>query len=417
MSARHVSPRSASAVDLYQGELLPDTGIQDAPAFEEWLLLRRERLNHQVVTALQNLSTAYATRKEYERAVAYSRRLIALDPYNEAGYRLLMQSLAQIGQTNEALAIFERLESLLEIDLGVQPEPGTRTLFQELHASRQAATIRPSRSPLHGFPAQFTPFWGRKAELRQINDLILDPARRLLTVVGPGGIGKTRLCIEAARELSATGEFPDGIFFLALAAAETRSGADLCAGDRDRRTFAQTARDSAAGAELLCATSACCLYSTTSSTWLPTAKSSLPFWRQRHGSNSCSRHASRSISAPSNRCASRASTTPIRRHAGFLRRGDWRVSAACSSSCRRRDRPCPASLSLPKTRRIFAASATCCKACRSPSRSQVGGSAWPTVPRSPTRSPNRWICSSRRWSIYPTGIAAWRPSLRTPGGC
>ncbi len=211
------------AVDLYQGELLPDTGIQDAPAFEEWLLLRRERMNHQVVTALQNLSAAYVTRKEYERAVAYSRRLIALDPYNEAGYRLLMQSLTHIGQTNEALAIFERLESLLENDLGVQPEPGTRALFQELHASRQAATIRPSRSPLHGFPAQFTPFWGRKAELRQINDLILDPARRLLTVVGPGGIGKTRLCIEAARELAATGEFPDGIFFLALASAETRT--------------------------------------------------------------------------------------------------------------------------------------------------------------------------------------------------
>ncbi len=215
--------RLASAVDLYRGPLLPEVSIQDAPAFEEWLLLRRERLNHRVTSALQKLGAAYMERHECERAILYGRQLIALDPYNELGHRTLMRSLVKAGQINEALAVYERLEDLLERDLGVQPEPETRVLRQELREVRNAATTQSWRSPIHGFPTQFTPFWGRKQELRQINDLILDPAHRLLTIVGPGGIGKTRLCIEAAREFSATGEFCDGIFFLDMAPAESRT--------------------------------------------------------------------------------------------------------------------------------------------------------------------------------------------------
>ena len=74
-------------------------------------------------------------------------------------------------------------------------------------------------SPLHTLPPQPTPFIGRSAELAQLENLLADPDCRLLTLLGPGGIGKTRLAIEAATRQA--GNFADGVCFVALAAVET----------------------------------------------------------------------------------------------------------------------------------------------------------------------------------------------------
>jgi predicted ATPase len=68
---------------------------------------------------------------------------------------------------------------------------------------------------------QFTPFVAREQELQQIEELFLDPDCRLLTLVGPGGMGKTRLSQRAAERLAARGGYPDGIYFLALASVMT----------------------------------------------------------------------------------------------------------------------------------------------------------------------------------------------------
>lgn len=67
---------------------------------------------------------------------------------------------------------------------------------------------------VHSLVTYGAPFVGRANELQQISDLLHNPACRLLTLIGPGGIGKTRLAIEAARLQPAL--FPDGIFFVAL---------------------------------------------------------------------------------------------------------------------------------------------------------------------------------------------------------
>lgn len=64
----------------------------------------------------------------------------------------------------------------------------------------------------HNLPRQGTPFVGRENELAQIKALLVDPACRLLSLVGPGGIGKTRLAVEVAQQLS----FMDGMHFIAL---------------------------------------------------------------------------------------------------------------------------------------------------------------------------------------------------------
>ena len=68
--------------------------------------------------------------------------------------------------------------------------------------------------PAHNLPPQSTPFIGRENELAQIADRLDDPACRLLTLVGPGGIGKTRLALQAASDR--VGDFADGVYFVSL---------------------------------------------------------------------------------------------------------------------------------------------------------------------------------------------------------
>jgi DNA-binding CsgD family transcriptional regulator len=81
-----------------------------------------------------------------------------------------------------------------------------------LPAAGQEISVR------HNIPAAITPFVGRKKELIALAKLIADPQVRIITIAGPGGIGKTRLSLEAAaKEILPGQQFPDGVFFISLA--------------------------------------------------------------------------------------------------------------------------------------------------------------------------------------------------------
>ena len=71
--------------------------------------------------------------------------------------------------------------------------------------------------PPYNVPTQPTPFIGREAELTALDDLIANPEIRLITIVGPGGMGKTRLALASAERHLETGRFPNGIYFVPLA--------------------------------------------------------------------------------------------------------------------------------------------------------------------------------------------------------
>src|SRR5262249_60955688 len=74
---------------------------------------------------------------------------------------------------------------------------------------------RGDQKRVSSLPSQSTALIGRSAELAAIARLLADPGCRLLTLLGPGGIGKTRLALAVAA--SATAAFPDGVAFVALA--------------------------------------------------------------------------------------------------------------------------------------------------------------------------------------------------------
>ncbi|RMF05467.1 MAG: hypothetical protein D6768_01155 [Chloroflexi bacterium] len=118
----------------------------------------------------------------------------------------MMRLLALCGRRNAALKQYQTCRAILENELGVAPAPETTTLYERIRAARFAGQ--------HNLPAQFTPFFGRQAELTWIADRLAQPSCRLLTLVGMGGIGKTRTAVEAAtRQI---GKFLNGIYFIPL---------------------------------------------------------------------------------------------------------------------------------------------------------------------------------------------------------
>lgn len=230
------------AVALAIGDFLVGFSVPDALVFEDWVLFERERLQEQLSHALSQLilntlSQAAATADAVTAAILYAKRWLDLDPFHEAAHRALMQLYALNNQRTAALNQYEKCVQLLAEELGVEPEEETTALHEAIRTRQfpppETAKARTSENGITGslshtipstptlnIPAQSTPFIGRENQLIEIRQLLRDEAScRLLTLVGPGGIGKTRLAIEAASDLLST--FPNGVYFVGLASVDT----------------------------------------------------------------------------------------------------------------------------------------------------------------------------------------------------
>jgi DNA-binding SARP family transcriptional activator/Tfp pilus assembly protein PilF len=197
-------------VELYRGEFLAGFSVRQALPFEEWLLRERERLQDLAMQGLLRLSQELMARGEYAAAIDYTSRLLASEPWREEAHQQMMTLLARSGQRSAALAHYETCRHILAAELGVEPSTETIALYQRLKAV--------GRPCPHNLPPQATPFVGREIELTQIAAALDNPACRLLTLVGPGGMGKTRLALQAAAHQTQLATFQDGIFLIPLAA-------------------------------------------------------------------------------------------------------------------------------------------------------------------------------------------------------
>ncbi|MEZ4865480.1 MAG: BTAD domain-containing putative transcriptional regulator [Caldilineaceae bacterium] len=211
------------AVALWRGDFLDGISADDSSDLELWLLQERERWRQRVITLLEQLIEQHRSRGESARAQALLTRLLTLEPWREAAHRQLMQLLASTGQPSAALAQFELCRKILAEEVAAEPAPETVTLHQQILVGTFAA---PAAAPAHNLPRNRTPFVGRIQEVAALHKLLVQERRPLVTVLGEGGVGKTRLALAVADALLDTGAapfmapFPDGIWFVPLAAIE-----------------------------------------------------------------------------------------------------------------------------------------------------------------------------------------------------
>jgi predicted ATPase/DNA-binding SARP family transcriptional activator len=207
------------ATNLYTADFLAGFTLADAGEFDAWQTFQTESLRLELAGALEKLATGLAGRQEYAAALPHARRWLALDPLHEPAHRLLMQLHAGAGDRPAALRQYAECVKVLHDELGIVPEPETTALFAAIRGGAAGLPSTPlpldSPAPAHNLPADPTPFIGREVELAQIVARLTDPACRLLTILGPGGMGKTRLAIQAAR--GAAEGYAHGAWFVDLA--------------------------------------------------------------------------------------------------------------------------------------------------------------------------------------------------------
>ncbi len=223
------------ALNLYKGEFLAGFFLREAHQFEEWMLFERERHHIAAVKAAQTLTHHYLASQDYGQGIQTAQRWVQLDMLNEEAHRILMELLVYNGQRTAALEHYQQHLSKSTRE-GFELSSEFSAFYQQLTRDEltiQVEGLHPAPMRLenyqtivpHNLPSSLTPMIGREEELRQIQDRLEDSTCRLLTVMGLGGVGKTRLAIEAAQILATApiGSilFRDGIYLVRLERIES----------------------------------------------------------------------------------------------------------------------------------------------------------------------------------------------------
>lgn len=190
--------------------------------YEDWAVTEADRLALRLQAALEELSDLAEHLGDLQGALTAALRVVELDRLSEAGYRRLMRLHAAAGNRGEVQRQYRLLEQVLRSEMDAAPSAETRKLLQELAGPRAEVAAGPA-----SLPELRTLFFGREAELAEIERL-LGSGARLVALTGPGGVGKTRLALEAAHRRQARG---DRVWFVTVAHVET--------GDRLGREVAQ----------------------------------------------------------------------------------------------------------------------------------------------------------------------------------
>ena len=232
-----------TAARLYQDDFLLGFTLPDCPAFDDWQLFQTEEHRQTLSFTFQQLIRLHQAQDTPVAAIPYARRWLALNPLHEPAHQALMRLYAWSGDRAGALRQYDECVRILDEELGLPPEEETTALRGQIRsrAFGQRSTAAPEKAgqqpadlpappfvpaiPLestisrHNLPAQTTVFIGRKLELKALADFLAEPTIRLVTILAPGGMGKTRLALETAG--TQLDHFSHGVYFVSLAPLET----------------------------------------------------------------------------------------------------------------------------------------------------------------------------------------------------
>lgn len=219
--ASSASPRElAEAVALWRGDFLQgfELELDGCATFLEWHAAQGEHLRSRLVHTLRQLITRHVQAERPREALPYALRLVDMEPLDEQAHCHLMRLYDWCGERERALAQYEACAALLASELGVHPQQETQELAALLRSGRGPSRPLPPRPPgpsrASPLPAPLASFVGREAELAALAQRLDDPHCRLLTLTGPGGVGKSVLALEAARRQAP--RFKDGAWLVPL---------------------------------------------------------------------------------------------------------------------------------------------------------------------------------------------------------
>jgi predicted ATPase/DNA-binding SARP family transcriptional activator len=203
------------ALALWRGRALAD--LVDEPSLRP----ERERLEEERLVAEEERFEAMLALSRHDEAIGALQSLTSEHPLRERPRRLLMLALYRAGRQSEALEVYRSFRRLLSDELGLEPSRALQQLERAMLQHDPALDVAPSgagesaarRAP--HLPAAGSSLIGRRREVDELASLLTGPTR-LVTVTGPGGIGKTRLALAAAEEVADT--FAEGASFVSLAA-------------------------------------------------------------------------------------------------------------------------------------------------------------------------------------------------------
>lgn len=173
-------PSLAAATALYRDDFLAGFTLPDSPDFDQWQFQQGEGLRAELAGALERLVRGYTAQQEWEQAIAYARRWLALDPLHEPVQRWLMQLYAWSGQQSAALRQYRDCVQLLAQELAVEPDAETQRL-QRLIKGHRLPQPTAEQLQLVRAPTERPVVSGNAATPAAIEDEV-----RLLTVVCAG---------------------------------------------------------------------------------------------------------------------------------------------------------------------------------------------------------------------------------------
>jgi predicted ATPase/DNA-binding SARP family transcriptional activator len=194
------------AVRYYRGAFL--AGVDD-----DWVEPERERLRELALDALARLT---ARERDPLRAAGYAQQLLRIDPWREDALRDLMRLRHASGDRAGALREYRDFAERLRVEMGVEPMPETTAFYERIASGsaplplRVEAAVEARRTNL---PAPATPLLGRAGTVEELRRALGET--RLLTLVGTGGVGKTRLALQVGAE--SLDAFADGVWLVDLA--------------------------------------------------------------------------------------------------------------------------------------------------------------------------------------------------------
>lgn len=237
------------------GEFLDGFEIADARPFEDWMESERLRLRRSAYRLWQRIGALRDAGGDVDGAIEAGRRLIRLEPWDEAAHEFLMQRLGRSGRPLAAIAQYEALRRTLAEELGARPSARIEALHRSIREAEEtsvASSDAPQHPPPgvrpnvpHEAPPKVTApappgpslptLLGRDDELTAIERRLADPDCRVLVLLGPGGIGKTRLARAAADRLAH--RFHEGAVLVPLSDQPASNAAE--AGERVAGAIAQ----------------------------------------------------------------------------------------------------------------------------------------------------------------------------------